>query len=137
MGSVGLCRRTGRVLRDFDHVVQSVEVIFSTRLGSRVMLRWFGAGLVELLGRRITPRLVSLYCTLLALGITVWEPRLQVVSVDTTGNTIDAVRLGDLNFEVQVYYRPNGHKGDFTVEGGLRAILISANDNRVVVSAAA
>lgn len=137
MASTGLDRRTGRVLRDFDHVLQSLDVIFGTRLGERVMLRWFGSGLPELLGRRITPRLVSLYVTLLALSIKLWEPRLEVVAISAAGNTVEAVRLGELRFVVQVYYRPNGHLGDFSVEGGLRAIGVAAADNRITVGLAA
>lgn len=135
MASTGIDARTGRVLRDFDHVLQSLDVIFETRLGELVMLRWFGSGLAELLGRRITPRVISAYITLLALAIKTWEPRLDVAAVKAIGNTTDNVRLGELSFEVQVYYRPRGHLGDFTVEGGLRRIGIVSIDNRVAIQA--
>lgn len=137
MASAGIDMRTGRVLTDFDHVVQSVRIIFSTRLGSRVMLRWFGSGLPELLGRRIVPATVSRYITLIALSIFAWEPRLQVVAVRTGGNTANAVALGELTFEVLCYYRPRGHLGDFTIEGGLRRIGVGSNDNKITVSSLA
>lgn len=133
--STGLNGRTGRVLTDFDHVLQSLDVIFGTRLGELVMLRWFGSGLPELLGRRITPRLVALYVSILALAIKTWEPRLDVVAVKAPNNSAEAVRLGELHFEVQVYYRPRGHLGDFTVEGGLRRIGVATDSGRITVAA--
>lgn len=116
MASCGIDRESGLPLYDLDHVAQHVETIFATRLGSLVMLRWYGGGLVELLGRRITPRRVALYRFLLALAITTWEPRLAVAYIDLAGNTTDAVRVGHLRFTVFAYYRPRGHLGDFTIE---------------------
>lgn len=143
MASCGLDRITGLPLYDLDHVAQCVETVFLTRLGEMITLEWFGGGLVELLGRRVTPRLIDLYRTLLALAIATWEPRLQVVRVyapsaaETPGNTAAEVRLGHLTFAVLAYYRPRGHLGDLTVEGGLRTFLVAANDNRLAVSVAA
>ena len=128
MASCGLDRETGLPLRDLDHVAQCVQTVFSTRLGERVMLRWFGAGLTELLGRRITPRLLATYRMLLAVAISASEPRLQVTRIDASGNTTDAVTLGHLKFTVLCYYRPRAHLGDFTVEGGERALTISRSD---------
>lgn len=132
MASTGIDGRTGRVLQDFDHVLQCLDVIFATNLGERVMLRWFGSGLVRLLGRRITPRLMSLYLQLVGLAIYSYEPRLQLVGVKATGNTVEAVRLGDLRFELQVYYRPRGHLGDFTVEGGLRTMRVGLSGSSLI-----
>jgi hypothetical protein len=136
VASCGLDRETGLPLRDLDHVRQSVQTIFTTRLGERVMLRWFGGGLTELLGRRITPALLRTYRMLLALAIATWEPRLQVVKIDGTGNSARAVELGQLKFTVICYYRPRGHLGDFRVEGGTRALDIFARDGRLVVQLA-
>ena len=55
MTSTGIDRETGLPLSGFAHVLQCVDVIFTTRIAEMVMLRWFGCGLPELLGRRITP----------------------------------------------------------------------------------
>lgn len=131
MASCGLDRETGLPSYDLDHVAQCVEFIYATRLGSLIMARGFGGGLVELLGRRITVRLVALYRMLLALSIAAWEPRLQVAFIRADGNTANAVRLGQLKFRVLAYYRPRGHLGDFTIEGGLRGFTLAAADNRI------
>ncbi|WP_018261359.1 GPW/gp25 family protein [Methylobacterium sp. WSM2598] len=133
MASCGLDRWTGEPLRDLDHVAQAVQTIFATRLGERVMLRWFGAGLSELLGRRITPALIGAYRMLLVLAVATWEPRLQVVRVSAAGNTVNAVTLGQLKFTLICYYRPRGHLGDTTVEGGPRSLDIFAQDGSLLV----
>ncbi|ACL55625.1 GPW/gp25 family protein [Methylobacterium nodulans] len=132
MASCGLDRDTGEPLFDLAHVAQAVQTIFTTRLGERVMLRWFGGGLAELLGRRITPALLRSYRMLLALAIATWEPRLQVVKIDGTGNSTDAIALGHLKFTAICYYRPRGHLGDYTVEGGPRALNIFSPDGKTL-----
>ncbi|GEP11818.1 GPW/gp25 family protein [Methylobacterium gnaphalii] len=130
MSSTGIDRYTGAPLSDFEHVLQCVAVIFMTRIGEMVMLRWFGAGLPELLGRRATLTNLSLYRMVIALAINAWEPRLNVVKVVAAGNTADGLRLGELNFTILCEYRPKALTGDLTVEGGLRKIgLTAANDN--------
>jgi phage baseplate assembly protein W len=132
MASCGIDRATGLPLYDLAHVEQSVGLIFTTRLGSIVMRRHFGSGLPELLGRRVVPQLLAAYRALLALSINTWEPRLRVVRIDGAGNAPGAVRLGELSFRVLAYYRPRGHLGDPTIEGGVRAFTLRAQDNRLL-----
>lgn len=136
MASCGLDRISGRPIYDLDHVAQHVQTLFSTRLAEMIMLRWYGAGLVSLLGRRITPRLLAAYRMLLALAIDTWEPRLKVVRIDAGGNTARAVELGQLTFTVVCTYRPRALDGDFSVEGGLRALDVFARDGSLVVQLA-
>lgn len=131
MASCGLDRETGLPLYDLDHVAQHVETLFTTRLGDLIMARGYGAGVTELLGRRILPKLVAAYKTLLALAIATWEPRLQVVRIEASGNTANAVTLGQLQFQVLAYYRPRALDGDFAIEGGLRGFGLAVNDNRL------
>ena len=47
----GIDRRTGKVLRGFDHCRQSLAVIFTTRYWTRVMRLDFGSLLYDLLDR--------------------------------------------------------------------------------------
>lgn len=129
MASCGLNRETGLPHYDLDAVAEHVETLFATRLGEMIMLRHYGAGLATLLGRRVLPKLVAAYRALIALSLATWEPRLQVLRIDMAGSTADAVRLGHLRFRVLVLYRPRGHLGDFTVEGGPRVFDLYANDN--------
>ena len=137
MDSAGLDRRTFLPLQDFDHVVQSVEVIFNRRLGETIMLRHFASGLPDLLGRAITPTLIARYKSLLALAINTWEPRLRVALVSLAGNSASAVTLGELRFTIFVRYRPRALSGDFTPEAGLRRIGYAAREKTITVEAVA
>lgn len=118
-------RHTGQVIDNYASALQSVEVIFTTRIGETLMLREFGGGLVELLGRLMVPSLFTAFRTLMAAGIDIWEPRFRVRRVDLNGN-VDEVRMGHAGFTIEVDWRPRGHLGDPTVEGvrtfGLRFV---------------
>ncbi|WP_127076147.1 GPW/gp25 family protein [Rhodomicrobium lacus] len=122
----GLDRVTGRPLDGFAHVVQSIDVIFTTRLGDRVMRRWFGAIGSALLGRLLVPKTILLFITTLATALDLWEPRFKVARIDTSGNTADAIRLGQLALVIEGEYRPRGHLGDTRSEGLRRISLASS-----------
>ena len=77
MGSIGIDRRTGQVIQDFDHVVQSLEVIVSTMIGSRVMRRTFGFVDPGLLGRNIVLPTILRFVSALHIAIELWEPPLD------------------------------------------------------------
>lgn len=111
----GMDRETGRMLPNLDHAYQSVEVILGTRIGSRVMRRQFGGGVVELLGRAVTPQLFAAFQQLIGTAIDIWEPRLRVRRVSIDGS-VEALRAGRASFVFEVDYRPRGHLGDFRVE---------------------
>ena len=46
----GIDRHTGHPLAGFAHVQQSLEVIFTTHFGERVLRRWFGSFVPKLFG---------------------------------------------------------------------------------------
>ena len=50
--SVGLNAATGGTLMGWSHVVQSLQDIFTTRFGARVMREWYGSFVPTLLGRQ-------------------------------------------------------------------------------------
>lgn len=111
----GIDRQTGRVIDNLGSAYQGVEVILTTRLASRVMRREFGAAVVELLGRAMTPALFATWMQLVATAIDLWEPRFSVRRVIPTGSA-DEIRLGKAGLTIEADYRPRGHRGDFTVE---------------------
>ena len=112
---VGIDRRTGKVMSNYDHALQSVEVILSTRIATRVMRRHFGGGVAEILGRAVTPPLFALFQQLVATAIDIWEPRFRVRQVIPLG-TDEQIRAGQVGIRFEVDYRPRGHLGDFSVE---------------------
>ncbi len=112
---VGISRFTGLPISNLESAYQSVEVILMRRIGSLVGRREFGAGIVELLGRKMTPNLFAAFQSLIATAIDLWEPRFLVRQVIVTG-TVEQIRVGRAGFQIRVDYRPRGHLGDMTVE---------------------
>ncbi|MDX1730828.1 MAG: GPW/gp25 family protein [Aurantimonas coralicida] len=110
-------RRTGAVIDNYQSALQSVEIIFSTFIGEMVMLREFGAGALDRLGRKMTARLFLVFRLALMAGINAWEPRFRVRHIGVNG-TVDGVRLGEVRFAIEVDWRPRAHRDppDFTVE---------------------
>lgn len=111
----GIDRRTGAVIDNLASALQGVEVIFSTRLGERVMRREVGAGLIELIGQLLNADLMMVFQQLIIVAIDLWEPRFRVRRLLFEGS-VEEIRLGTARFGVEVDYRPKGHLGDFTVE---------------------
>lgn len=108
-------RRTGEVIGNLASTYQSVEIILTTQLSSIVMLREFGSGVWELLGRGLVPSLFAAWQQLIATAIDLWEPRLAVRRVVPTGS-VEEIRAGRAGLSIEADYRPRGHLGDFTVE---------------------
>jgi len=109
-------RNTGAVIDNYASALQSVEIIFTTRIGELVMRREFGAGLIELLGRLMVPSLFGAFRTVMASAIDLWEPRFRVRWIELNGSA-EGIRLGQASFVIEVDWRPRGHLGDPTVEG--------------------
>ncbi|WP_449255189.1 GPW/gp25 family protein [Bosea sp. (in: a-proteobacteria)] len=131
----GVDRESGRVLDGWPHVVQSVNVIMTTRLGERVMRRHFGSSAFSLLGRLLTAdhivRFFSVYC----LAVELWEPRFKIVRVIPIRTGVDDIRLGRFAFAVEGEYRPRGHLGDPTPEGVRRVGFAQSEASLIGVSA--
>lgn len=117
--SAGLDRETLRPLSGWVHVVQSVRVILSTRIGERVMRRTFGASVNALLGREnMTPSALLRFATAIAIALELWEPRfrLRAMEVPSDQNSAPKLRQGQLGLRLVGDYRPRALEGDFTIE---------------------
>lgn len=111
----GIDRRTGEVIDDLSSALQAAVFILSTRISSVVLLREFGGGVIELLGRGMTPALFAAWQQLIATAIELWEPRFAIRRVVPTG-TVDDLRMGRAGLLIEADFRPRGHLGDYTVE---------------------
>lgn len=110
MTSSGVNRIDGHALSDFAHVEQSISVILTTPIGSRVMRREFGSELFDLIDRPMTDQVILSVYAAAVIAIAKWEPRYavtacQVERLTETGQVV--LNLGGL-------YYPRGHLGDFT-----------------------
>ena len=116
--STGIDRFTGKPLSDWQHVVQSILVILSTRIGDRVMRRSFGAVVPGLLGQNLTPSTLLRFYTAIAIAIEIWEPRFRVRRFDypPSENSADHLRQGRIGIRMVGDYRPRALSGDMTIE---------------------
>jgi len=118
MPSTGIDRRTGQVLSGWPHVLQSLEVIFTTRIGERIMRRTFGSYVPALLGREnLVTSAVTRFFVAIIVAIELWEPRFRVVRIlfPEAENLPETNRRGGLGLRIVGQYRPNALDGDFTV----------------------
>ena len=123
----GIDRTTGKVLSGWPHVVQSLEVIFSTRFGERVMREWFGSMVPAMLGENLTPATVLRTKLAIWVAIETWEPRFRIAQI----TSLSVNRQGQYRLEMEGEYRPRAHLGDFTVEGPRRTVSIGARETQV------
>jgi phage baseplate assembly protein W len=124
----GIDRATGRRLEGWPHVVQSILVIITTGYGERMLRRWFGSAVPQLLGENLTtPTVVRFFAALIAAlevrevdtGLP-REPRFKIVRI--TPKRVD--RSGELRLEILGVYLPRGHLGDFT-PADMRTIVLA------------
>lgn len=131
MPSFGVNRETGAAIDGWAHVLQSIEVIFTTRIGERVMRRHFGSAGPALIGRAMTANQVFVYFYVIMWTLERWEPRFKITQILPSASAEEA-RLGHMNFEIHGEYRPRGHLGDPTPEGVLRTITVTAQNQGFV-----
>lgn len=129
----GVSRHTGMPIDNLASAYQGVEVVLTTRIGSRVMRREFGGGAVELLGRLVTPTLFAAFQQLVGTAIDLWEPRFHVRRVQLKGSP-ETLRAGAVGLVLEAEYRPRGHLGDDSVERVVNFGVIFG-DGRVRVGA--
>lgn len=109
--STGVNAETGKVLTDWEHVQQSIRIILTTPIGSRVMRRDFGSNLPDLIDRKLTPRGVLAIYSATALALIRWEPRFQIFKAAIT----TADQNGHIHLALYGTYFPRGHLGDYSV----------------------
>lgn len=123
----GVNETTGEVLAGFEHVQQSLGVIFTTPQGSRVMREWFGNPGLRLLGENATARNVLLWFNILWALIDLFEPRFRV----TRFLVRDIDRLGYGDFTLEGEHRPYAH-----LDWEQAALFVAVGDSGVEVRAA-
>ena len=128
----GIDRQTGRLIDGWPHVVQSIMVIFTTGFGERMLRRWFGSSVPQLLGNSLTEATVVSFFAAIVTSLEVRErdtglprePRFKITKI--TPLKVD--RSGNLRIEISGIYMPRGHLGDFTPED-LRSITVGQASN--------
>lgn len=128
MARAGINRHTGRPLVGFDHVVQSIAVIFATVLGQRVMVRDFGGAGPVIIGRSLTRDNIVTFFSMVTISLEKWEPCFKITLIQCLNLSPETVRQGKLTFRIEGEYRPRGHLGDFRSEGPVRVLSIGSSE---------
>lgn|GEM_PF-232694 len=119
----GVNRETGRLLQGWEHVEQSMKVIFATPFHERILRRWVGSYVPYILGETYVARIVTRFFWAISVSIDLWEPNYRIKQVFYMGDALskwspkilDAVgeyRLGHGIFRTEGVYRPRAHLGD-------------------------
>lgn len=117
---VGMDRRTGARLSGWPHVLQSIEDIFTTRFGERVMRRDYGSLVPRILGENMVPETYVRFFA--AVGVALeQEPRVRLIQI----KPLSVSRDGHTGIRMELEYRPRGHLGDYTPEGAKRVVTIA------------
>lgn len=106
----GIDAITGKTLAGWEHVVQSIRVILTTAIGTRVMRREFGSELLSLVDAPMNDRVILAIYVATANAIMRWEPRFRLTDV----GLVKAEPNGSLSLSLVGKYYPRGHLGDFT-----------------------
>ena len=106
MSYAGMDSKTGKAIDGLAHLRQSVVMILTTPIGSRVMRRDFGSRLYELLDRNITQSLKMQIYAAVVEALQKWEPRLKINRV--TVDPINADDANKINLSIDGIYLPDG-----------------------------
>lgn len=107
----GIDRRTGKILTGWEHVRQSLGVIWLTRFNARVMRLDFGSDLRSWLAEDITTATaLGLYNDLITAAHT-WEPEYRNKEMQLVRLT----REGGLGLRHAGLYYPEGRLGNYTI----------------------
>jgi phage baseplate assembly protein W len=133
---IGVDRYTGKMMTGWEHVIQSMLLIFSTRFHERVLRRWVGSFVPHLLGENATETTIARFYWSIATGLDLWEPnyRIQRVRVGRRSDgslltSTEELRSGHLSTAMEGVYRPRAHLGDENPEERKTIGLVSRGFN--------
>lgn len=126
--SLDLDAGSGADIRGWPHVLQSIEQIFTTHFGERIMREWFGSAVPRFLGENLTGPTVVAFFSAVSAAIDQWEPRYRVTRIvpESVG------RDGRLRVYIEGEYRPRALLGDFTPEGARRVSIVGGQNGLTV-----
>lgn len=107
---LGMNARTGGAIEGDEHLVQSIEDILSTPIGSRVMRRDYGSLLFELVDAPTVKITLQQIFAAVAVALHRWESRLQLARVFVTRG----LASGEISIGVEGYRTDRPGPNSFT-----------------------
>lgn len=128
----GIDRHTGKPISGFVYTIQSMEVVATTHVSTRVMREYFGSlnpGL--LVKENLTRGPLDRWTYALILAWELWVPMYKVQSWDYL--SLGTERNGGFGVEFTGAHYPNAHLEDYALESNRRVrATIAANAIRVL-----
>lgn len=91
-----------------NKIKESIIIILSTAKGERVMRPDFGCGIHDYVFDVIETASLTLIRSSVEEALVIWEPRIEVLSVDAIPENIDQGRI-DIRVEYRVLYTNTAH----------------------------
>lgn len=122
----GVCIETGKVLKGWEHCVQSIGIILRTRLGSLKWRRLFGSEVASIQdANAAASTLITLYRSV-AEALDAHEPGFKLNSIELVAGG----REGVFHFDLHGTFFPLGHLGVFDQpESRTASVRTAQNDN--------
>jgi hypothetical protein len=109
----GINRDTGQALDGWEHVVQSLRVLFTTPRFQRVMRRHVGSDLARLVDQPVSPVTVIKFYAAVGKATRDFEPRYRITKMRLS--EASDVAKGAVTMDIEGVYFPRGHLGDFSI----------------------
>jgi len=104
-------------------IEEAIRIILSTRPGERVMRPRFGCRAHELLFEPRTPTTISLLQEYVYEALKIWEPRIELVSVDVvTDDGQDGALLANIQYEIKATHDTRSIVYPFFIEEELEIV---------------
>jgi phage baseplate assembly protein W len=107
----GIDWETGKPLSGFDHCMQSMWILFTTRIGTRVMRLDVGSDVTALLDSPANRETIARFYAAITEALLKWEPGFRV----TRFTVEEASGDGGFAFGITGIYYPRGHLGDYSI----------------------
>lgn len=94
----GMDKNTGKACSARAHLIQSINDILTTRIGTRVERRTYGSNIPDYIDATSNPATLSLLYGEVATTLLKWEPRLRLSRVQLF--RIGGINSGQLQFKI-------------------------------------
>ncbi len=116
---VGIDRRTYRQISGWEHCAQSLQILLSTRIGTRVMQLLYGSDVPALIDRPGNAETIAKCYSAIVTAVDKWEPGYEVRQLQL----LSGGSSGAFDFELDGIFYPLGHLGDRSVSES-RSVIV-------------
>lgn len=91
--SLGMDRQTGRWIRSYEHLRQSIQILLTTAIGTRVERRHIGSLIHELIDYPASDYFIMLLYAAIVSAISKHEPRITITQIQAETDVLSTGRI--------------------------------------------